>query len=85
MQIRIEPAHHEAYTTVDLEHTKFPDILEAYDAVRGYLEREGLEPTGSPREVYFAEPSNLSPGDPFCDIAWPTTAVREPAGSASQA
>jgi DNA-binding transcriptional MerR regulator len=85
MQIRIEPAHHEAFTTVDLEHTKFPDILEAYDAVRGYLEREGLEPTGSPREVYFAEPSNLSPGDPFCDIAWPTTAVREPAAIASQA
>jgi DNA-binding transcriptional MerR regulator len=85
MQIRIEPAHHEAFTTVDLEHTKFPDILEAYDAVRGYLGREGLEPTGSPREVYFAEPTNLSPGDPFCDIAWPTTADREPAASASQA
>ena len=81
MQVRIEPAHHEAFTTVDLEHTKFPDILEAYDAVRGYLEREGLEPTGSPREIYFTEPANLGPTDPFCDVAWPATTVRQPAAS----
>ena len=73
MQVRIEPAHHEAFTTVSLEHTKFPDILEAYDAVRGYLEREGLEPTGSPREVYFVEHTKIGPKDPFCDVAWPAT------------
>jgi effector-binding domain-containing protein len=84
MQIRIEPAHHEAFTTVDLEHTKFPDILEAFDAVRGYLEEEGLEPTGSPREIYFVDPTNLGPTDPFCDVAWPASAIRHLATSASR-
>jgi DNA-binding transcriptional MerR regulator len=85
MQVRIEPAHNEAFTTVSLEHTKFPDILEAYDAVRGHLEKEGLEPTGSPREIYFTEPTNLSPTDPFCDVAWPASTVREPVAGTSRA
>lgn len=85
MQVRIEPAHHEAFTTVDLEHTKFPDILEAFDAVRDYLEKGGMEPTGSPREIYFTDPKDLAPSDPFCDVAWPATAVREPAAGAGRA
>jgi len=85
MQVRIEPAHHEAFTTVSLEHTKFPDILEAYDAVHAHIEKEGLEPTGSPREIYFTEPTNLSPTDPFCDVAWPASAMREPVAGTSRA
>jgi DNA-binding transcriptional MerR regulator len=82
MQVRIEPAHFEAFTTVSLEHTTFPDILEAYDGVRGYLEKEGLEPTGSPREVYFVDHTRVGPTDPFCDVAWPATPARVTAGSA---
>ena len=81
MQVRIEPAHFEAFTTVSLEHTTFPDILEAYDAVRDYLEANALEPSGSPREVYFVDHTKVGPTDPFCDVAWPATPVREPAGS----
>ena len=80
MNVRAEPAHLEAYATVTLEHTKFPDILEAYDAVRGYLEQHAMEPTGSPREVYFVEVGKVGPRDPFCDVAWPTVAPRRSAG-----
>ena len=76
MQVRIEPAHHEAFTTVTLQHTTFPDILEAYDAVRESLEANGAEPTGSPREVYFVDHTKVGPTDPFCDVAWPATPVR---------
>lgn len=71
MDIRIEPAHQEAFTTVTLEQCSYPTILEAYDAVHGFLKTEGLEPTGSPREVYFVEHTKVGPNDPFCDVAWP--------------
>jgi DNA-binding transcriptional MerR regulator len=76
-QIRIEPAHHEAFTTITLEQCSYPTILEAYDAVRGFLEKEGMEPTGSPREVYFVEADKVGPNDPFCDVAWPAAPVGE--------
>jgi DNA-binding transcriptional MerR regulator len=76
-QIRIEPAHHEAFTTITLGQCAYPTILEAYDAVRGFLEKEGMEPTGSPREVYFVEADKVGPNDPFCDVAWPAAPVGE--------
>jgi DNA-binding transcriptional MerR regulator len=71
MAIRIEPAHQEAFTTITLEQCRYPAILEAYDAVHGFITKEGLEPTGSPREVYFVEHTKVGPNDPFCDVAWP--------------
>jgi DNA-binding transcriptional MerR regulator len=71
MAIRIEPAHQEAFTTITLEQCRYPAILEAYDAVHGFIKKEDLEPTGSPREVYFVEHTKVGANDPFCDVAWP--------------
>ena len=80
-QVRIEPAHQEAFTTITLQQCEFPGILEAYDAVHAFLQREGMEPSGSPREVYFVEPDKIGPDDPFCDVAWPATPARQPAAA----
>jgi DNA-binding transcriptional MerR regulator len=82
MTVRTEPAHLEAYTTVSLEHTTFPDILEAYDAVQAYLGDAGLDEAGPPREVYFVEHTKVGPTDPFCDVAWPAVPARQPARAA---
>jgi DNA-binding transcriptional MerR regulator len=76
MTIRMEPAHQEAFTTITLEQCRYPAILEAYDAVNGFIMREDLEPTGSPREVYFVEHTKVGPNDPFCDVAWPAAPKR---------
>jgi len=34
---------------------RLPRILEAYDAVSSFIDRQGMERIGSPREVYFVE------------------------------
>ena len=79
MNIRVEPAHQEAFTTITMEQCTYPTIMEAYDAVHGFIKKEGLEPTGSPREVYFVEHTKVGPNDPFCDVAWPAAPARQDA------
>ena len=77
-QLRIEPAHTEAYATISKRQIEFPRILEAYDAVHDYAETHDLEVTAPPREVYFVDINAVGPDDPFVDIAWliaPTRAL----------
>ena len=74
-RVRIEPAHLEAFTTITLAQCVFPGILEAYDAVRTFIDKNTMEPIGSPREVYFVEHEKVAENDPFCDIAWPAAPV----------
>jgi hypothetical protein len=68
---RIEPAHREAYVRITKSLVAFPQILTAYDAVAQWLAARGIEPTGSPREVYFADFMNAGPDDEVVDIAFP--------------
>ena len=74
-EVRIEPAHLEAYATISKAQCEFPRILEAYDAVETYVKGHGMDPAGSPREVYFVDFNAVGPDDPFVDIAWPAVAV----------
>lgn len=69
--MRREPAHREAYTRITKAQVAFPQILSAYDAVGQWLAKNGLTPTGSPREVYFADFGAAAPTDEVCDIAFP--------------
>jgi DNA-binding transcriptional MerR regulator len=73
--VRTEPAHTEAYTTITRAQCEFPRILEAYDAVETYVKTHGMDPSGSPREVYFVDINAIGPDDPFVDIAWPAVAA----------
>ncbi len=50
---------------------EFPGILEAYDAVYDWLNREGKQTTAPPREVNFTSWDEAGPDDPVCDIAFP--------------
>ncbi len=68
---RIEPAHVEAYTRITKAQAAYPQILSAYDAVYAWANTEGRTASTAPREVYFADWSGITPGDPACDIAVP--------------
>ena len=68
--VRTEPAHREAFTTINRSQVEFPGILDAYAAVDGWIQRQGREMAGSPREVYFVD-GDVPPEEPFCDIAFP--------------
>ncbi len=70
---RREPAHQEAYVTITKAQVEYPQILSAYDAVAHWIENQGREVAGSPREVYFADWDAAAPTDEVCDIAFPVS------------
>lgn len=73
---RVEPAHREAFTRINKSMVEFPQILTAYDAVEKWIESNGRECAGSPREVYFTDFMAAGPDDPACDIAFPIQAAK---------
>jgi DNA-binding transcriptional MerR regulator len=72
--VRVEPAHREAYVTITRAQTDFPGILDAYAAVDECVQSNGHTISASPREVYFADESEVAPDEPFCDVAFPIEA-----------
>ena len=70
--IRTEPAHDEAFTPITKAQWDYPAILAAYDAVA--CSPEAQQHPGSHlscREVYCAEPDDITDDDLICDIAFP--------------
>ena len=57
------------YTTV--EQARFPEILQAYDAVHEWIRQSGHQISESPREIYLAREEEVSQHEPFIEIAWP--------------
>ena len=61
------PAGEVAYTSVDEERARFPEILGAYDAIARWAKEHGREFAGAPREVYLS-----APGEPTrWEVVWP--------------
>jgi effector-binding domain-containing protein len=61
------PAGEVAYTTVTGDDCAFPQILGAYDAIVRWVEANGREFAGSPREVYLSRPD-----EPLhWEVVWP--------------
>ncbi len=71
MKARPEPAHQEAFTRITKRQVAFPGILEAYEAVEKWVADNGLTIADAPREVYFADWSEIGDDDPGCDVAFP--------------
>lgn len=69
--IRVEPAHTEAYTRIRKAQVAYPQILSAFGAVESWLESQGQQRAGPPREVYFNDFMAAKPEDDACDIAFP--------------
>jgi DNA-binding transcriptional MerR regulator len=60
-----------AYTFTTVEQARFPEILQAYDAVHEWIRQSGHQITESPREIYLAPEEEVSQHEPFIEIAWP--------------
>lgn len=69
--VRVEPAARLAYVRITKAQVAHPQILAAFEAVEEWLGREGLEPAGPCREIYFADWAAAGPEDPVCDVAFP--------------
>jgi DNA-binding transcriptional MerR regulator len=64
------PAGEVAYTVaVGEEQCRFPEIIGAYDAVAEWVQRNGRELAGPPREIYRSDPHKGE--TPRMEIAWP--------------
>ncbi len=68
---RIEPAHREAYVTITRAQVRYPDILSAYDALERWITTNNEQLAGSPREIYFADPSTGDDDEFIADVAFP--------------
>lgn len=74
VNLRVEAAHEEAYTTLTREGIQFPAILAAYDSVAGWVMKHGAMIESLPcREVYFTDVLKADVHDPVCDVAFPYT------------
>ncbi|MBE9479561.1 MAG: MerR family transcriptional regulator [Chloroflexi bacterium] len=62
---------HVAYTYTTVEQARFPEILQAYDAVHEWIRQSGHQISESPREIYLATEEDVSQHEPFIEIAWP--------------
>ena len=72
LRVRLQRPGTEAYTQLTREQGEFPGILEAYDAVSRWIDRQQLKRAGSPAEVYFADRhAETVHGEPALDVAWP--------------
>ncbi|MEA1977345.1 MAG: MerR family transcriptional regulator [Chloroflexota bacterium] len=60
-----------AYTFTTVEQARFPEILQAYDAVHKWIRQSGHQISESPREIYLASEGDVSQHEPFIEIAWP--------------
>jgi len=61
------------YTRITVAQAEFPQILSAYEAVERWVQQNGKEVLGPPREVYFGDFAHVAPNDEGCDIAFPIT------------
>lgn len=83
-KVRVEPARTLAYTRISKAQVAHPQILAAFEAVEGWVARQGgpengaeggLEYDGPCREVYFADWDAAGPQDPVCDVGFPVRQV----------
>ncbi|OUM42858.1 hypothetical protein B8W73_07295 [Arthrobacter agilis] len=72
-ELLVEPAGEVAFARITQAQVRYPQILQAYDAVYAWLAREGLTPSLPPREIYFAPFDAAHPEAEVCDVAVPFT------------
>jgi DNA-binding transcriptional MerR regulator len=83
--IRTEQAHDEAFTAITKAEWEYPAILAAYDAVACSPEVTGRPGSRlSCREVYLAEPDEITDDELICDIAFPLGEHDDPASAPTE-
>lgn len=69
--VRVEPAHHEAWTRITKRQVRPPDVMHAFDAVAAWAAAHGAPGPLDPREVYVADWATVDDDAPAVDVAVP--------------
>jgi DNA-binding transcriptional MerR regulator len=71
MQLRLEPAHDEAYIHLSLQEMSWPEMLPAYDALGRWAAEHNRQPAGAIRQLLIADQRGATPDTLTCDLSAP--------------
>ena len=71
VQLRVEPAHDEAYIRLALADMGWPAMLPAADALEAWTSERHRQPAGALRQVLIADQRSAAPDTPVCDLTVP--------------
>lgn len=73
--VRLEPAHRQAFIELRKAQSEYPTVAGAFEAVASWLDRQGLHPSASAREVYYPNWATAGAGEHVMDVAVPFRAL----------
>ena len=80
IQLRVEPAHDEAYIRLRADEITWPEMLPAVDALGRWVTDAARQPLGTFRQLLIAD-QRTAPTDTFvCDLTFPLRLIAPPAG-----
>jgi hypothetical protein len=71
LQVRVEPAHGEAYIRLAAKDTGWPAMLPAFDALERWTTENHREPAGALRQVLIADQRTATPDTLVLDLTVP--------------
>jgi DNA-binding transcriptional MerR regulator len=71
IQVRVEPAHDEAFIRLTAEEIGWPAMLPAYDALERWVNDHGRASAGVLRQLLFADLRIATPDTAACDLSVP--------------
>lgn len=71
IQVRVEPAHEEAYVRLSVAEMTWPALLPFGDALERWVRDHNRRPSAPPRQVLFADLRTAAPGTLACDLSVP--------------
>ena len=76
LQLRIEPAHEEAYIRLAMKEMGWPAMLPACDALEGWTADQQRRPAGALRQLLIADQRTAAPDTPVCDLSAACSPIR---------
>jgi len=70
-QLRVEPAHDEAFIRIAMKDMGWPALAPAVDALDAWVRQQRREPAGALRQVLIADQRTATPDTPVCDLSVP--------------
>ena len=71
LQVRVEPAHEEAFIRVAMKDMGWPALAPAADALETWLAEQKRSPAGALRQVLIADQRTATPDTMVCDLSIP--------------
>jgi DNA-binding transcriptional MerR regulator len=71
VQLRVEPAHDEAFIQIAMKDMGWPALAPAVDALEAWARKQRREPAEALRQVLIADQRTAAPDTPVCDLTVP--------------